>query len=171
MFCCATEASNQRLASLLRYHPSAETEMTTQTWTPEICAWWGPSHTLGGDDNKYVTRVSNNGKMISKGNRRNLDINLFQCHFIHYESRFKLLGIESEAPRWVSRHPARTWTQKHCWELLPSNVCWRHKRFYVICSTAIFRVCRSVKLLPLPVVTSCKCSINLIISPNPVSSH
>jgi hypothetical protein len=37
--------------------------------------------------------------------------------------------------------------------------------------TLIFKVCKSVKLLPLPVVTSCKNSINPITNPNPMSSN
>jgi hypothetical protein len=42
---------------------------------------------------------------------------------------------------------------------------------FVYCSTVICRVCRSVKLLHLPVATSYKFSINPINNPNPMSSH
>jgi hypothetical protein len=37
--------------------------------------------------------------------------------------------------------------------------------------TVIFEMCKSVKLLHLPVVTSCKSSINPITNPNPMSNH
>jgi hypothetical protein len=44
-------------------------------------------------------------------------------------------------------------------------------RLYMCCSTVIRKMCRSVELLQLPVVTSYNCLINPITNPNHVSSH
>jgi hypothetical protein len=45
------------------------------------------------------------------------------------------------------------------------------KAFIYAVGTLIFGMCNSVRLSLLFVVTFCKCSINRITSPNPVSSH
>jgi hypothetical protein len=73
--------------------------------------------------------------------------------------------------RFYNKHQWDKQRSTHCWEQLPSNAWWSHRRLYVCCSAVIYRVCRSVKLLQLPVVTSDKCSINPVIDQNPMSSH
>jgi hypothetical protein len=57
----------------------------------------------------------------------------------------------------------------HCWDPLPGNDGRRHRRLNVCCSTVICRVCRSVKLLQLTVVTRYKRVVIPITRPNSVS--
>jgi hypothetical protein len=64
--------------------------------------------------------------------------------------------------KWHKQESRRTSTVGNCYLAMPSKD---------IEDFTCAAVCRSMKLLQLPVVTSYKCSINPIINPNPKSSH
>jgi hypothetical protein len=62
----------------------------------------------------------------------------------------------------------------HCQQLLPSNDYWwqnNKQKTLLCCSCNDLGVRKLVRLLKSFVVTSYKCPVNLIINPNPMSSH